>query len=192
MTWAAGAPVWVVPGEWELVDCYAVADQLAEVTGSHHAWGQLAAVGWVCGFRVSPVTQRDDPLSAELVRSESWAALCGAASPPYGEPPPSEWQRFGVSARPAVAGDAEFSHGAWSTLAWLLGHRPDPPAQLPRRAHDGTVAPGGELYITRPDPSSPVWVAAQQAQRVAWRSEAIEWQRRVRRDFDYYDRSDFA
>jgi hypothetical protein len=27
---------------------------------------------------------------------------------------------------------------------------------------------------------------------VAWRSEAIEWQRRVRRDFEYYDRSDVA
>jgi hypothetical protein len=37
-----------------------------------------------------------------------------------------------------------------------------------------------------------VWVAAQQAARVAWRREAVEWQRRVRRDFEYYDRSDFA
>jgi hypothetical protein len=37
-----------------------------------------------------------------------------------------------------------------------------------------------------------VWIAAQQAQRMAWHSEAIDWQRRVRRDFEYYDRSDFA
>jgi hypothetical protein len=102
-TWAACAPAWVVPDELELVDCDVVAEQLAEVPGSHDAWGQLAALGWVFGFRVSPMTQRDNPVTVELVRAESWAALYGAASPPYGEPPPSEWQWFGVTDRLVVA-----------------------------------------------------------------------------------------
>lgn len=151
---------------------------LATELESVHAQGQLAAVDWVTGSRPAPVTQRTEPVSWELARAESWAALCAAAG--TGSPTAFEWDQLGCELRPWRAGDDDFAHGAWRTLAWLLGVRPDPPIELPVRDEDGQLLPGQERYATRPDPSSPVWRAADGRRRDRNRVEAQRWCRHVR------------
>ena len=71
-------------------------------------------------------------------------ALCDVAH----APPPTErdWERLGVAARPAIAGNPDFAHGAWQALAWMLWVRPDPPIELPERDEDGTIPPWERRY----------------------------------------------
>lgn len=171
-------PTWVAPAHRDVADCHRIVVQLAEVTGSHEALGQVAALGWVVGLRPAPLTQREDRVTRDLVRAEHWLALCAAAG--QAEPNGLDWRRFGVEPRPIVAGNAEFAYGAWSILAWLLGERFEPPVELPRRAADGSVPPGEQLYVARPRPDSPVWQDAQRRRRERQRAEAFTAWRRVR------------
>lgn len=151
---------------------------LATELKSVHAQGQLAALEWVTGVRPAPMTQRTEPVSWELVRAESWVALCVAAE--NTGPTAREWEQLRVEPRPRLAGDDDFAHGAWRTLAWLLGVRPDPPLGLPARDVDGQLLPGEERYATRPNPASPVWQSADVQRRDQNRTEAQRWCRHVR------------
>jgi hypothetical protein len=171
-------PRWVAPTHHDIAECHRIVVRLADVTGSHEALGQVAALGWVVGLRPTPLTQREERVSRGLVRAEHWLALCAAAEQP--EPTETDWRRFGVEARPVVAGDAEFAYGAWAVLGWLLGERLDPPIALPRRAADGSIAPDERLYVTRPRPDSPAWQDAQRRRRERLRDEALAAWRRTR------------
>jgi hypothetical protein len=154
-------PTWVAPAHLDVAACHRTVVRLADVTSSHEALGQVAALGWVVGLRPAPLTQREERVTRDLVRAEHWLALCAAAA--QAEPSQTEWQRFAVEPRPMVAGDAEFAFGAWSVLGWLLGERLDPLVELPRRAPDGSVPPGERLYVTRPRPNSAAWRQARGA-----------------------------
>jgi len=174
----AVVPSWVAPAHRDVVDCHHTVVQLADVTGSHEALGQVAALGWVVGLRPAPLTQREERVTRDLVRAEHWLALCTAAG--QSEPNTAEWQQFGVEPRPMIAGNAEFAHGSWSVLGWLLGGHLDPPVEVPCRAADGSVPPGEQLYVTRPRPESPVWQDTQRRRRERQRAEAFMAWRRVR------------
>jgi len=63
-------PTWVVPAHRDVADCHRIVVQLAEVTGSHEALGQVAALGWVVGLRPAPLTQREERVNPDLVRAE--------------------------------------------------------------------------------------------------------------------------
>ncbi len=182
MTELAVVPVWVIADHRQVKELYYLAYALATKVNSVHGQGQLAAVDWVTGGRVSPMTHREEPVSWALARAESWVALTVAAR--NGEPPASDWAMLGVEPRPWVSGDGDFAHGAWRTLAWLLGVRPDPPIELPRRDENGQLEPGGERYATRPDPSSPYWREADRRRRQHNRTEALDWFRHVRSRVD--------
>lgn len=171
-------PSWVAPAHRDVADCHRIVVRLADVTGSHEALGQVAALGWVVSLRPAPLTQREERVTRELVGAEHRLALYAAAE--QAEPSESEWQRFGVEPRPMAAGNAEFAYGAWSVLGWLLGDRLDPPVELPRRAADGTVPPGERLYVTRPRPDSPVWQDTQRRRRERHRDEALTAWRQAR------------
>ena len=121
--------------EFELI--HHLAHSLATRVGSVHGQGQLAAIGWVAGLRPAPMTQRDERATWKVARAESWVALSVAARSV--EPATDDWPRLGVKPRAWVAGDEDFAHGVWRTLAWLLGVRPDPPIELPARDADSRL-----------------------------------------------------
>jgi hypothetical protein len=175
----AVVPAWVVADHRQVKELYYLAYALATKVDSVHAQGQLATLDWLTGGRVAPMTHREEPVSWALARAESWVALCVAAN--NGQPLSSDWAMLGVEPRPWVSGDGDFAHGAWRTLAWLLGVRPDPPIELPRRDENGDLEPGGERYATRPDPSSPYWREADRRRRQRNREEARTWFQHVRR-----------
>lgn len=178
MTEYAVIPAWVVADHRQMMDFDHLVFELATKVESVHAQGQRAAVEWVTGGRPAPMTQRTEPVTWALARAESWVALCVAAW--NGQPTAREWEQLGVEPRPRTAGDGDFAHGAWRTLAWLLGVRPDPPVELPVRDADGTLLPGQDRYATRPNPSSPVWQAADERRRGRNRAEAQRWCQHVR------------
>lgn len=171
-------PAWVAPAHRSVVDMNHMAYALAHQVDSVHAAGQLAAVGWVTGVRDAPVTERADSASWEMVRAESWVALCHAAQ----APPPRErdWERLGVAARPVVAGGADFAHGAWRTMAWLLGVHAQPPTELPERAEDGSVPPWERRYAMAPQPRSPKWRAMEARRLERNHAEALRHWRHIR------------
>ena len=175
-------PAWVAADHRQVVDFNYMIYRLATEIDSVHAKGQLAAGGWVTGVRVAPITHRDEPASWALARAESWVALSVAAT--NAEPVTADWAILGVEPRSWVAGDADFAHGAWRTLAWLLGVRPDPPIDLPLRDKDGNLAPGERRYATRPNPSSPAWQEADRRRRQRNRAEALRWYQHVRSRID--------
>jgi hypothetical protein len=178
MTELAVVPAWVVADHQQVADFNYMVFTLATELNSVHGKGQLAAVGWVTGVRPAPMTQRDEPVTWALARAESWVALTVAAC--NADPVTSDWAMLGVEQRPWVAGDQDFAHGAWRTLAWLLGVRADPPIAVPVREVDGTLAPGEERYATHPDPSSPIWQEADRRRRQRNSVEALRWYRHVR------------
>ena len=69
---------------------------------------------------------------------------------------------------------------AWRTLAWLLGVRSDPPVELPERDEAGELV-GGPRYVARPNPSSPIWQAAEARRRQERRADAQRHWEHVRR-----------
>jgi hypothetical protein len=84
--------------------------------------GIAAAVAWVRGGRVGPVTERDEsPVTRSLATAEMWAASA-AGAPDLPRPPLEELcDKFGVAywaPRPILP---EWGEGAWRALRWLLG-----------------------------------------------------------------------
>jgi hypothetical protein len=129
------------------------------------------------GSRRAPVTGRVDRVDRDLVRAESWVALCHAASRP--EPTPLDWARLGVAAQPVLVTDLDVSYGVWRTLAWLLGVRPDPPVELPERDEDGRLV-GGPRYAVRPDLSSPIWRMCEARRWERQHADALHYWEHVR------------
>lgn len=126
-------PPWVVPPEEQVAALGSVAYSLAVDAKSWHGAGQFGAVRWVASGMTAPVSRRWAPASWTMMRAESWVALCQAAFDD-GAPTDREWQRLGVEACPIPYGGAhadDFAHGAWRTLAWLLGVLPEPPVAQP-------------------------------------------------------------
>jgi len=169
MSNAAIVPEWVVPPVRQVIEMHYVAYRLAEEVRLPQARGVLAAMEWVTGGQAAPVTGLDGPVTQVAARAESWVALCVAAGV---APSASDWGELGVQPRAATTQDAELAHWTWRTLAWLLGARRDPPVELPRRDAEGKVAPGEERYVTRPEPESEGWRAAQARRREYERADA--------------------
>lgn len=179
MTGQAVIPAWVSPEHGHIVELHVLVQQLAEVVGTAEHLGQLAAVEWVTKCRpLAPVTHRDEPRTRDNVRAEALVALHTAAEGPTTLH--LWWPLVGLGDAyylPAVERDPEFAYGVWRTLAWITGTRPDPPVELPERDADGRLL-DGPRYATRPDPSSPVWQAAQSRRRHRARLEAQDqWDR---------------
>lgn len=175
-------PAWVVPAPQQVVDMNHMAFELATKVDSVHASGQLAAVGWVTGVGPAPMTRREDAVTWAVVRAESWVALCHAAQK---EPPTAQdWERLGVPPRPLVDWNIDFAHGAWRTLAWLLGVHPEPPGALPNRLEDGSVPPGEQRYGVRPNLDSPIWRTAEDGRLARNQAEALRHWRHVRERAD--------
>jgi hypothetical protein len=173
-------PAWVKADHRHVVDLHRTAHGLAAQLDSLHAQGQLAALGWVVSGERAPITHRTEPATWELVRAESWVALCVAAGDVL--PTANEWARLGMSPRPCLVPDDDFAHGTWRTLAWLLGVHPDPPTELPGRDEDGNLIPDREpRFGLRRDESSPLWQRIDRAWRARNRAEAQRWCAHVRR-----------
>lgn len=147
---------------------------LAVDAKSWHGAGQFGALRWVARGMTAPVSRRWTPASWTMMRAESWVALCQAAFDD-GVPTDREWELLGVAPCPIPYGGGhadDFAHGAWRTLAWLLGVVRDPPVALPDHREDGTVAPDPQLYTLRPDPDSERWRASDQHRRAQQRAQA--------------------
>jgi hypothetical protein len=174
-------PAWVKADHRRVVDLHWMAHELATQLNSWHAQGQLAALGWVVSNERAPMTHRTDQATSQLARAESWVALCVAAGD--GLPTADEWARLEVEPRAVFVADHDFAHGAWRTLAWLLGVYPDPPTELlPARDPDGNLISDREpRYGLRRDESSPLWRRVDRAWRARNRAEAQRWSAHVRR-----------
>src|SRR5829696_6535914 len=119
----AAIPSWVVPADHQVADCHRLAadrcDRLREAgrgDGNYEA-GVVAALGWVVGVGLSPITDVGLAASAGAAEAECLAA---------GE------VESGTSPRGAVV-PAEAAQGVGKTLGWLLGWDLRPPVPLPRR-----------------------------------------------------------
>jgi hypothetical protein len=182
-TWAEAIPEWVRPHADEVADCYQLSVALAEATGSEEAKGEVSAIGWVVSDWNTPGLHGVRlPVTQESARAVSYLELCQAADK---RAPSWVLEQLGIVEQPRRVGSAtdheaaaEWAYGAWRTLSWLLGARPDPPFELPRRLVDGSIVPSDQLYTVRPNPESPVWQAAEARRREKHRDEALRWWRR--------------
>lgn len=87
MTWTPVEPDWAVPSPTEIADLHWLAHLAHRELGSARAGGVAAAVAWVPGGRVAPVTARDDtPVTPALAAVEMWAAEV-AGTPDLPAPP---------------------------------------------------------------------------------------------------------
>lgn len=148
MGWAAVIPEWVVPSAREVDDAHWLAFKEYAERGSVAAGGVGAALAWVRGGRVGPVTCRDEqPVTEVLARAEMWAAA--VAERPGSTPPPLEQicADLGVAYwRPGEV-DSRWATGVRAALRWLLGAPgQQAPAELPVRRADGSTPTAEELY----------------------------------------------
>ena len=148
MGWVAVTPAWVVPSPREVDDAHWLAFPEYADRGLVVAGGVGAALAWVRGGRVGPVTGRDEqPVTVMLARAEMWAAT--AAERPGRTPPPLEriCADLGVAFWPPGEVDTRWATGVRATLRWLLGTPgQQAPAELPVRRPDGTTPTADELY----------------------------------------------
>jgi hypothetical protein len=166
-------PAWVRAPHRQVAELNYRLVEFADAWESVHGFGQLAAVGWVTGQRVAPMTQRAEAVSWALARAESWCALSCAAGMP--DPTARDWAGLGVAPRPVRAGDADFAHGAWRALAWMLGVRPDPPALPADLAAPGAGPPGS--------PSAD-WRSTSRHEQERNMAEARRWWHHIRSTLD--------
>lgn len=138
-------PAWAAPPHVQIQAAHHAAWETYGVTGSLVHGGAFAAINWFTGCQSAPVTERGEPVSRDLVRAESWTALCGAAE--MAAPTARDWRRLGVEPRGLSTRDPGWCYGAWTALSWLLGTRDEPPVPLPDPA-------GEPLYAVRPDPAA--------------------------------------
>ena len=175
-------PAWVAPDDAQIVELHHLVYRLVDAVGSAEHRGQLAAVEWVTGCRpTAPVTARDERLTRDAVRAEAIVALNVAAE--ASTLLERDWPAFGLDMDvyfvPAAVRDSEFAYGVCRTLAWIVGTRADPPVELPERDAAGELV-DGPRYATRPDPSSPVWRAAEARRTHRTRLDAQDHWQRVR------------
>jgi hypothetical protein len=172
-------PEWVLPDADAVRECYRVSFDVMRRGLDSRDRGVVIALAWVLIGEQSPITgRRGDETSWEHARAESWVALCLAA----GQGPPTErdWQRLGITPKPALTCDREFAYGVWRTLAWLLGVREDWPlhtawhqaAEIPReRPH---------VYVPKNQRDTDAWRAADQASRDQAQRDARRYWQHVR------------
>lgn len=144
-----GALAWIVPSVGQVSDVHWIAYRVATDRGSGCAGGMIAALSWVAGDRVGPVTERDEqPVTEALARAETWAAL-RVDDEFTDDPEPSlreRCARWAVPYWPVRVSDCEWANGVWRTLQWLNGTgAAKPPVTLPVRNPDGTVPTVDEL-----------------------------------------------
>ena len=169
-------PAWVQAPHQEVAELNHRLVEFAEAWKSVHGFGQLAAVGWVTGQRVAPMTQRVEAVSWALARAESWCALSCAARMP--DPTAQDWITLGVEPCPSRAGNADFAHGAWRALAWMLGVRPDPPG-LPADFAEPSAFVNGA-----PGSRSEFWRSTSRDEQERNAAEARRWWRHIRSRLD--------
>ncbi|MGH3751958.1 MAG: hypothetical protein ACRDRP_04545 [Pseudonocardiaceae bacterium] len=156
-TWTPHTPDWVAPSVSQIADEHWLAYSMLMTTRLPWAAGVAAAVAWVRGGRVGPITYRDEqPVTRDLADAECWAAA--AARDPFGTLPLNTiYTQLRVTpADPKPGLDVNYSVGAWRALRWLLGiEDQDAPLPVPRRHDDGRVFTGDDVYaeITRGDDS---------------------------------------
>jgi hypothetical protein len=148
MEWTWGVPSWVA---WPLVDFsdlrwIAYREWLDSKTS--YSGGVLAAVAWVVGDGVGPVTGRgEQPVTGYLACAERGAARgAGADLVHQRQSAALNMVQFGEAYRAPRVSDREFALGVWKTLGWLLGEDEEAPLPLPVRNEDGSVPTVGEVY----------------------------------------------
>ncbi|MGH3844061.1 MAG: hypothetical protein ACRDS0_21835 [Pseudonocardiaceae bacterium] len=156
-TWMPHTPDWITPPAWEVADAHLLSYGMIRTTRRPWVVGVAAAISWVRGGRVGPVTERtEQPVTRDIAGAERWAAE--AARDP-GNPPPMDviYTQLRVAPMPSVHGlDANYCVGSWRALRWILGvPGQDPPLRIPRRHPDGHVYVAADLYAeaTRGDDS---------------------------------------
>jgi hypothetical protein len=147
MTGMGVVPAWVVPPAVEVDDLFWMARALRKDPASGRIPARGAAVAWVCGGAVGPVTGRTEtPVTRGLASAEMWAALvvCARSTPPPGEDVCAGW---GVQYLPPMTTvGLDVGDGVARTLGWLLGTHFERPARLPSRNAAGRVLTAEELY----------------------------------------------
>ncbi|MBW0089370.1 hypothetical protein I4I73_10405 [Pseudonocardia sp. KRD-184] len=190
-------PSWVVPDVDAVRECERVSVRrlgLGPRAVTARDAGVAAALAWLTIGEVSPLTHRAVPgtlhpdgswtpgATWELVRAESWVALCVAAGALT--PTEEDWRRLGVEPAPAAIDDAEFAYGAWRTLAWLLGVREDFPIYTSWHRAASIRRDRRHLYGRRPAERDAAWRAAEQAARDQARADARRHWEHVRARVD--------
>jgi len=138
-------PTWVAPPAQQVVDCFRICYAVVDETLSFLRGGHAAAVNWVTGGQVSPISEvPEQPVPEHVARAERMLARVVA----WDMPPPSltEWADLGVEPREPVASNREWATGVEAALSWLLGLRAEPAVRLPRRLPDGSTPTAEQLY----------------------------------------------
>lgn len=147
MSWTAVTPAWVVPAAAEVADLHWLAYRVHLDTGSLRCAGIGAALAWVGGGEVGPITGRSEkPVTEALARAEMWCAVSVSHT---GTPPELEriCVELGVAYRAPLAVARGWADGVWVALQWLLGvDGAGAPMMLPRRGRDGAVLSADELF----------------------------------------------
>lgn len=147
MTWTPTEPDWASPSRTEIADLHWLAYRAQLEMDSPWAAGVAAAVSWVRGGRVAPVTERDDtPVTKALAEAEMWAAVVALGD---GPPPPVEGisARLGVPYRAPCTTNPDWAQGVWRALRWLTGTGGQvSPIALPVRHTGGSVPTADELF----------------------------------------------
>ena len=141
----AVVPDWVVPPAQQVMDYFRIAYSIFGKTRSPLMGGDAAAMNWVTGGQRGPVTERtEQPVTRNLADAEQTVAMTVAYEmPPM---PESMWTALGVEPRAAATDDREWANGVNGALGWLLGQRPEPILDLPRRLPDGSTPSADQLY----------------------------------------------
>jgi hypothetical protein len=138
----------VVPSPREVDDAHWLVYRAYLDRGSPAAEGGCAAVAWVRGGGLGPVTSRDEqPVTRPIAKAEMWAA--SAAERIVSTPPPLEsiCAELGVAYwRPGEV-DRSWATGVRAVLRWLLGTPGQKaPAEVPPRNTSGELLTAQQLY----------------------------------------------
>jgi hypothetical protein len=107
----------------------------------------IAAVGWLRGLCLGPVTGRTEgPQSRDVALCELCAAESQLADQRHPPPLHEVCQLLEVSYREPPEVDSGYALGVWLTLRWALGETQSPPLDLPIRRPDGSLAGEAEIY----------------------------------------------
>ncbi|MGH3525759.1 MAG: hypothetical protein ACRDQ6_00410 [Pseudonocardiaceae bacterium] len=147
-TWMPHTPDWITPSGWEVADAHLLSYGMIRTTRQPWVVGVPAALSWVRGGRVGPVTERtEQPVTRDLADAERWAAE--AARDPNDPPPLAAiCEQLGVAlAFPKPDTHPGYAVGVWRALRWVLGV-PDQacPVAVPRRHPDGRLFTADDLY----------------------------------------------
>jgi hypothetical protein len=146
--WTWGVPSWVARPLVDVSDLRWMAYREWIDSKTSYSGGVLAAIAWVVGDGVGPVTGRgEQPVTEYLACAERGAARGAGADPVHQRQSAAvNMVQFGEAYRPPKVSDREFALGAWKTLIWLLGEDEETPLPLPVRNDDGRIPTVQEAY----------------------------------------------